>query len=193
MNSNVLRGQSVRLTALRNGDVATIACWEEDAAYLRLLNASPARPRTEPAIRAWLDEIDKDNNQLMFAIRPIDDDRLIGTAGFDGIDWSNRVAGFAIGLGDRADWGQGHGFEATHLALAFAFNELNMHRIQLTVFHYNRRAVALYERCGFRREGVFREYLQRDGQRHDMVLYGLLRPEWVSAGHQCGDVDSLRL
>ena len=42
----------------------------------------------------------------------------------------------------------------------------------------NERAIALYEKAGFRREGVFREFGQRDGRRYDMYLYGLLRPEW---------------
>jgi RimJ/RimL family protein N-acetyltransferase len=38
--------------------------------------------------------------------------------------------------------------------------------------------MALLEKLGFRREGVFRDFLERDGERHDMLLYGLLRPEW---------------
>jgi len=38
--------------------------------------------------------------------------------------------------------------------------------------------MAVYEKAGFRREGVFREFLPRDGQLHDMYLYGLLRREW---------------
>lgn len=62
--------------------------------------------------------------------------------------------------------------------IAFAFNELNLHRIQVTVFSYNERSISLVEKLGFQREGVYREFLQRDGRRHDMVLYGLLRHEW---------------
>jgi RimJ/RimL family protein N-acetyltransferase len=57
-------------------------------------------------------------------------------------------------------------------------DELNLHRVQLTVFSYNERAIALYEKLGFQREGVYREFIQRDGRRYDMYLYGLLRREW---------------
>jgi RimJ/RimL family protein N-acetyltransferase len=53
-----------------------------------------------------------------------------------------------------------------------------MHRLNLTVFSYNTRAIRLYERLGFVKEGVQREFLQRDGQRHDMIFYGLLASEW---------------
>ena len=42
----------------------------------------------------------------------------------------------------------------------------------------NHKAIALYERLGFVHEGTHREFLERDGQRHDMLLYGMLRPEW---------------
>jgi RimJ/RimL family protein N-acetyltransferase len=176
----MLRGRTIRLTALSKRDISTLVQWDEDAGFLRLLDSSPARPRTEEAIRVWLDQLDTTNNEMMFAIRPIDSETLIGTVGFDGIEWSHQVAGFAIGIGDRENQGKGYGLEATRLALAFAFNELNLHRLQLSVFEYNERAIALYERCGFRREGVFREYLNRDGLRHDMYLYGLLRHEWAA-------------
>ena len=53
-----------------------------------------------------------------------------------------------------------------------------MHRVTITVFGYNERSMALAEKAGFQREGVFRERLQRDGKRYDMLLYGLLRREW---------------
>lgn len=56
--------------------------------------------------------------------------------------------------------------------------ELNLHKLQLTVFSYNTRAVSIYESLGFKREGSFREFLERDGRRHDMYLYGLLKREW---------------
>jgi len=180
MFSNLLHGERVRLTALNKQDIPTLLRWEEDSVYLRLLNSGLARPRTEATITAWLDEIDKANNELTFAIRLNENDELIGVIGFDGIEWANQVASFSIGIGDQANWGQGYGFEAIQLALTYAFKELNLHRLQLTVFSYNKRAIALYEKCGFKQEGVFREYIQRDGKRHDMILYGLLRPEWES-------------
>ncbi|MDW2877477.1 MULTISPECIES: GNAT family N-acetyltransferase [Bacillaceae] len=55
---------------------------------------------------------------------------------------------------------------------------MNLHRLQLTVFSYNSRAIRLYEKFGFKKEGAFREFMERNGQRYDMFLYGLLRREW---------------
>jgi RimJ/RimL family protein N-acetyltransferase len=67
------------------------------------------------------------------------------------------------------------------LALDFAFKELNLHRIQLTVYSYNPRAIRMYEKLGFQLEGTYREFLLRDGQHYDMLLYGLLSHEWLGS------------
>jgi len=177
MNLELLRGTQVRLTALSRDDAATIAGWFGDVGYLRLQDTNLALPKSQAQIAADL-EPEKSSNTIVFAIRTVADGALIGTIGFYEIEWANQGAWLGMGIGERDAWGQGYGTEALHLALQYAFDELNLHRITLTVIAYNERAIALYEQAGFRREGVFREFGRRDGRRYDMVLYGLLRPEW---------------
>jgi RimJ/RimL family protein N-acetyltransferase len=43
---------------------------------------------------------------------------------------------------------------------------------------FNDKAIALYEKCGFKKEGIFREFVLRDCKRYNLLLYGLLRSEW---------------
>lgn len=181
--SNLLRGRRVRLTALTKDDLRILARWYQDAEFLRLYDSRPAYPRSEAELANWLEELAKDQNTFAFAIRLLEGEELLGYLEIDGVDWQHGVCGLGLGFGDRANWGKGYGYEATQLGLKFAFHELNLHRVQVTIFGYNERSMALIERVGFQREGVYRERLQRDGQRHDMILYGLLRHEW-EAGHQ---------
>jgi RimJ/RimL family protein N-acetyltransferase len=176
--SKLLHGDRVRLNGLTSDDLSTIARWYEDADFMRLYDARPAHPRSEAELTRWLEGLQKDKNTFAFAIRTQDSGALVGTVELDEILWAHGVSGLGIAIGDRANWGQGYGYEAAQLALAFAFNELNLHRITATVFSYNARSIALLEKLGFQREGAFREFLQRDGKRHDMLLYGLLRREW---------------
>ncbi|MCP4539625.1 MAG: GNAT family N-acetyltransferase [Chloroflexi bacterium] len=180
INTNLLRGDRVHLTAFREDDASTMARWSEDMGYLRLQETNLALPRTKAAIAADLEGQSKSSNTLVFAIRPVDGDELIGFVGFYEIEWANQVAWFGIGIGDRSNWGKGYGSEAMHLALWYAFCELNLYGLHLTVIDYNERAIALYEKMGFQREGVFRQFGWRDGKRYDMILYGILRPEWES-------------
>jgi RimJ/RimL family protein N-acetyltransferase len=178
LDKNILRGSVVRLTAVEQEDLAAIGHWYEDAGFARLFDAAPAAPKSASQLAHWLEELQKDKNGYLFAVRPLERETLLGYVELDGIMWSNGSAWLGLGIGDRGNWGQGYGTEAVRLALKFAFDELNLHRVQLTVFSYNERAVALYEKLGFVREGAFREHLQRDGQFYDMYLYGLLRREW---------------
>ena len=176
--STPLRGSRVRLTALTQDDLPTVTEWHQNAEFLRLLDAPPAYPKTETSLAQWLDDTDKATDAFLFAIRSLDSDTPIGYVELDGILWIHRVSGVSIAIGEAQHWGKGYGYEAMQLVLRFAFDELNLHRVQLTVFSYNERAIALYEKLGFQREGVYREHLQRDGKRYDMYLYGLLRSEW---------------
>lgn len=176
--ARLLLGTRVRLTALTPEDVPTLVRWHQDSVFLRLFDSRPAVPKTTTEMTRWLEELGKDETAFAFAVRPVGDEQLLGYAEIDGIVWQHGVCGVGIGIGDSADWGKGYGAETARLVLAFAFDELNMHRVQATVFSYNERSLALVERVGFRREGTYREFLQRDGKRFDMHLYGLLRREW---------------
>ncbi|MFN8377847.1 MAG: GNAT family protein [Anaerolineae bacterium] len=175
---NLFSGPRVRLTALRPEDAATVTRWYEDSAFIRQYDASAAFPRTAARLRDFLTEPDRSETAYRFGIRLHHTDDLIGLIDLDGILWSNGVAWLSIGIGEPVYRGQGYGSEAMALMLRFGFHELNLHRIQLTVFSYNTHAIRLYERLGFTREGVMRETLHRDGQRFDTILYGLLAQEW---------------
>jgi RimJ/RimL family protein N-acetyltransferase len=178
--SDLLQGPRVWLTAVTVDDLPTIARWHQDAGFARLFEANPAAPKTVGALEPWLEGYNRSNTGYLFGVRLLDRDELLGFIELDSILWPHRHSWLSIAIGDAANQGQGYGAEALGLALQFAFDELNLHRVQLTVFSYNQRAIALYEKLGFRREGTFREHIQRDGARYDMYLYGLLRPEWLA-------------
>ena len=178
--TRLLRGRQVWLSALAREDAAIIARWDTDADFLRLLDSSPAAPRTEDEVARWMENNRRAHDYYLFGIRLNGSDELIGWVELDGIQWTHQTCGLGIGIGSAAHRGQGYGAEALALTLDFAFRELNLHRVMLTVFSYNRRAIALYERLGFVHEGTYREHLARDGWRYDMLVYGLLRREWAA-------------
>ena len=181
--ANLFRGRSIRLTALTPEDLPVIAAWYEDSEFLRLYDSRPAYPMTEAELGKWLAAVAEDKSTFLFGVRALEGDNLLGYLELDGVDWQHGACGMGLGFGEPSNWGKGYGYEATKLGLRFAFDELNLHRVQVTVFSYNHRSLALVDKVGFQREGVFRERLQRDGQRHDMYLYGLLRREWEVQKH----------
>jgi len=177
----------VRLTSIRDDDLDEIISWDNDPEFMRNLHSGPAYPRPEMAQREWWNERLKKRGDYHFAIRLIEDDRLIGTFHIEEIEWPHRVGWFSIGLGGESARGNGYGTEALALGLMFAFNDLNLHRLSLGVFSYNEPAIRLYKRLGFVYEGAQRECLQRDGVWHDMLMFGLLSHEWRSREQMQGD------
>lgn len=181
ISRNLLRGENIRLTAVYASDIRTMAGWYDCTDIGRFADARPAFPKTEEAIANWIREHQQSNNNFIFAIRPIGSEELVGYIGLDGILWTHGVAGLGIGIGNLEHRNKGFGKEAIRLMLDFAFRELNLHRIQLSVFSYNKNAIAAYEKVGFKREGTYREFINRDGKRWDMYLYGILSHEWLQS------------
>jgi RimJ/RimL family protein N-acetyltransferase len=183
MTAPHLTGERLRLAAIDlDKDLPAIAAWSRDTEFLRLLQTNVARPLTVPVLRQWVeDDLGVDEPKqgaYTFVARRLADDAVLGTLDLMIPEWVHRDAWIGIGLGDRTTWSQGYGREAMRLLLRFAFMELNLFRVTLSVFSYNPRAIHVYEQLGFVHEGAQRERLRRDGQRYDMLLMGLLRSEW---------------
>ena len=107
-------------------------------------------------------------------------DVFVGIVRLAPIDTANRSARLGIGILDPARLGLGLGTEAIRLALGWAFDHLDLHRVSLTVLADNSRAVAAYTRCGFAVEGRLRDTLFRDGVWHDDLAMAILKPQWAS-------------
>jgi RimJ/RimL family protein N-acetyltransferase len=178
MDEDLFRGKLLRLTAAREEDAPTLARWSEDPGYMRSLDTDYARPRPERELGPEAYRQAAGPNSIEFRLRTLQDDRLIGFVALHTIEWNNRAASLAIGIGEAAYRGKGYGSEALHLILRYAFDELNLERVGLDVIANNRSAVLAYERVGFRHEGAMRRAVLRDGQAYDRLIMGILREEW---------------
>jgi RimJ/RimL family protein N-acetyltransferase len=104
------------------------------------------------------------------------DGHCIGSAGLE-VNPDQHCAEYTVGLFVAALRGRGLGREVTRLVLAWAFDVLGVHRVELQALAGNSRAINCYLACGFRREGVRREAeLYPDGWK-DFIMMGILRSE----------------
>lgn len=174
--NDLFSGKLVRLAVFdpeKDAEIMTI--WNRDSEFSRLLSAGPANQWTPKQIKEWFE---KEKDGFPFSIRTLSDDRMIGQIELDGVDWGARHGWVGIGVGEREFWGKGYGTDALQILLRYAFNELNLNRVNLTVFEYNERAVKSYLKCGFVEEGRTRKSMLREGKRWDIVYMGILRDEW---------------
>ena len=175
--THLLTGSRIKLSTLTDENLHVLSSWYLDSRFLRLFDALPPKPKTFEECKNWRDEAYKSDNHFLFAIH--ESNQFIGYIELEGIIWSRRNGWITIGIGDENLQGKGYGTEAMELIMEYAFQELNLHRLQLTVFEYNRAAIKMYEKLGFTYEGAHREFILRDGEGYDMCLYGMLRREWL--------------
>ena len=133
---------------------------------------------TKDFIASYLERKSQDDFTVLLAIVRRDDDRPIGDIALQDIDPSNRCCNIRIAINQTSDTGKGYGSEAMKLMLDYGFGVLNLHRIELNVFNYNAQAMHVYEKLGFKREGVQREALFYDHKYHDSILMSILEDEF---------------
>jgi len=178
---DLFRGKLVCLAGIEPEEISkSFAQWNRDSEFMRLLDTDPPRLYSSKAIKNWLEkELEKTPDMYWFAIRTLEDDRLLGDVTLSVINWGSREAFAGIAIGAREFWGKGYGTDAMQLLLRYGFIELNLQRISLDVFEFNQRALRSYEKAGFRLEGRQRQMIQRDGCRWDIIYMGILREEWM--------------
>lgn len=110
------------------------------------------------------------------------DGRMVGESVINEIDWEARSGNFRIAIFQPEVRGKGLGSWMVQVTRDFAFGELKLHRLGLTVFSFNERARRAYLAAGFREEGVLRDAVW-DGERYgDEILMGILEEEWKEMG-----------
>lgn len=114
-----------------------------------------------------------------FGIKKKDGD-IIGLISANFIDTRNRNLMLGLGISAPQERGKGYGREAIELFVDFAFLEMNMHRVFLGCFAFNEKAAKLYERIGFRPEGVNRVFVYRNGNYYDEMAFGVTKKDWLT-------------
>jgi RimJ/RimL family protein N-acetyltransferase len=175
MKNPFLIGERIYLRPLEREDAPLLTSWAnhpESRAFLRRPRpTSLAQQEEELARRPGEDAV-------VMGIACKDDDALLGRIALREIDARHRQAELGLFIGPVEQWGKGYGTEATRLVVRYAFDTLNLHRVQLHVQADNARAVRIYERLGFVREGLLRQDRYREGRYVDSYVMAVLRDEW---------------
>jgi len=156
--------------------------WTHDSEFMSLIETSPARPMSDAMVKKQYEKLEKqveeDKNLYHFMVRLKTDERLIGKAVIQWIEWTNGNGFLRLGIGAAEDRRKGYGTQALRMLLRFAFAELNLFRVSAAVPEYNTGAIVLLQKFGFVQEVCRRKSLERDGCRWDLYIFGLLSSEW---------------
>jgi RimJ/RimL family protein N-acetyltransferase len=176
MKNPFLIGEKIYLRAPENGDEEIVALSENHPEpRANLYYTFP----TNLEIHAdRLKQKQNDHTTIYFIICTKENDKPIGATAFVRIDWIGRMATFYIAIAESENWNKGYGKEATKLMTDYAFATLNLNRIQLHVSKENNRAIDVYEKIGFVKEGELREAMYFDSHYIDFYVMGILKKDW---------------
>jgi RimJ/RimL family protein N-acetyltransferase len=172
-----LIGSRVVLRRHTRANIAAFRRWYSDPEISRLTRYQDGPMRLDEIERFFAARVIGPDS-LAMAIHVRQTDRLIGTCAFSQLDGDNGSTLFHITIGEKDAWGKGYGTEATTLMLEHAFLQLGLHRVGLSVFAFNERAIRAYQRTGFTIEGRSREAIWRDGRFWDELSMSVLESEW---------------
>lgn len=173
-----MKGKKIILLPLEHDDLERSRRWVNDeelkSQILRIIPVASADQEN------WYMAIARDPSKTVFAIRSLQENKHIGNTGFYHIDWIHRRAEFWILIGDKSFQGKKIGSEVLSLMLDYAFFGLNLNRVYLYVGCDNTRAVQLYEKMNFKKEGILRDHYYINGKYLDVAVMGILKDDYQS-------------
>ena len=179
MRAKKLIGERVELRRHSPENYRLYGEWYGDPEIWRLTSWSAA-PLGPTAVERLFEDREHSPADDSFAIHLRDEDEPIGVVSLMNISVANASAELSVIVGHPEDRHHGYGAEAIAVLLDYAFGDLGLNRIGLSVFDFNEDAIAAYGKLGFREEGRLRGALKRDDAFHDAILMSVLKQEWIT-------------
>ncbi|MDO8504775.1 MAG: GNAT family protein [Candidatus Liptonbacteria bacterium] len=171
------RSKRVSLRVITKDNIPKYLEWFNDPEVTQY--TSGIFPVSEEEETEWVQNLSKrKQTDVMFAIWT-NDGRLIGNMGLHRINYVDGTAVTGAVIGEKDFWGKGLGMEAKMLLLEWAFNTLNLRKINSHVLGFNKRSQRYSEKCGYKIEAVLKDQMFRNGKYEDMVIMSVFKTDWL--------------
>lgn len=168
----------LKLRELERKDLECINKWRNNHTLIDFLGAPYRYINIDVDIK-WYENYMANRATAVRCAIVEENDEILGLVSLTGINHMNQSAELHIMIGDSNNQGKGVGTFAVKSILSHAFNNLNLHRVELGVLESNERAIHLYEKCGFVKEGLKREFCYKNGKFENLLIYSCLKNEFI--------------
>lgn len=172
-------GKNVFLRAMEPEDMELLRKTVNDPEMERLVGgwSFPVSKHTQ---LQWYERVVNDKQNLRLIIETIETGEAIGMANLVNIDWKNRSAFHGIKLFETAPKRCGYATDAVNALMKYAFEELQLMRLDGSWIESNTASLALYRKCGWKVEGRKEKAIYQDGEYHTLLLGGILAETYFS-------------
>lgn len=175
----IIKGKQINLRQITLDD-----CTEK---YVKWLNDPDVNQYLETkymdqnleSIRSFVESQRENNHSILFAIIDNESDKHIGNIKIGPVHPHYNHADISYFIGEKDFWHRGIATEAIGLISGFGFDNLHLHRIEAGAYDCAIGSWRALEKCGYKREGVFKEQVFFNGSYIDIYRYAILESEYA--------------
>jgi len=170
-----IEGERLYLRGTSLSDADDKYCrWMNDEQVTQYLE-SRFYPHSVDSIASYISQVNESSDSVLFAIVVKDENAHVGNIKIGSIDWIHRYADVGVMIGEKAYWGRGLATEAIQLVVDYAFNKLNLRRLEAGCYANNVASIRAFQKAGFIEEGRLRQRYFWKGDYVDRVCLGIVR------------------
>ena len=169
----LIYGEKIVLRAVEESDNAMLLSLINDPDTEMMLGGS-SWPVSEAEQLKWFEHQEKSRDVLRCIVALQENSKAIGTIILSDIDQKNATGHIHIKMSKDGGRGKGYGTDAVNTMVQYAFEELRLNCIYANILSYNEASIKLFERCGFKRDGVLRQRVFKRGKFCDLFYYSKL-------------------
>lgn len=176
----MLTGKKIQLRPLKLTDIENTLKWRNDLEII-MLSQGIRFPKTRELEEDWYHSVlhDKSNNRVFFGIDLISNMESIGIVQITKIDYISGTCELGIMIGDKANRGKGYGNEAYSIIINYAFNILNLRKVNTFSIVSNSASLKMKRKIsGFTQEGILKKHVFYDGIYHDVIIMALFKEDY---------------
>jgi len=175
----MLKGKLVKLVSIERTDLKKLMEWRNDPYFRK--HFREYRELNSSMQEKWYEnKVLKDPSTMMFSIRRLRDNKLLGCCGFVYIHWAYRHADISLYIGDRRSYidDKGYAEDACRIMLDYGFGDLNLNKVWTEIYEFDIKKRKLYSKIGFKLDGILRQNTFHNGRFWDSHMISILKNEW---------------
>lgn len=171
-----IKGKKVTLRAIEKEDLELMREMLNDPEMENLV-VGWAFPVSKYQQERWYENNINNSTNLRFIVET-ENDGAVGLATLTDIDWKNRKAHHGMKLASKKSRAKGIGTDTVMAIMKYAFEELQLNRLDGSWFEENIPSKTMYMKCGWKEEGKLRNYIYKKGKYRDLIVTGILKEEY---------------
>jgi ribosomal-protein-alanine N-acetyltransferase len=169
-----LHTERLHLRKMEVSDSSSLFQIWSDPDVTRFMNISSFKDENQARdMIELLNELALDNKAVRFAIIELESNKIIGSCGYNSLDFDNEKAEIGYDIA-KASWGRGYASEAICSLLDYAFSDLKLNRIEAKVEPENVNSIHVLQKLNFKFEGTLRQCERSEGKFNDLNMYSKL-------------------